>query len=227
MFDYLLFLLLNLTIIIILMNQIKYIWIIPVLYILLAIINNYFYNKRYVTTPLWEKNQLIDYVTEGDIIFTNYEYIPYTKTLVPGRFFNGGLAHAGIIIVEQNEKYIVHSVPDKLYEYQKKDILLKHKFDLFQRWETIKQPLSEFIANSKKISVYTIYRCPTKNKIKINYKPKPVLFNAFYYCTLIVGDTLVDHNYIKPSTSLLFRHVSDDLVQELLQNNYKPITLRC
>lgn len=227
MFEYLLFLMINISIIIILTNQIMYLCIIPVLFILVGTIIIYFYNRRYLSTPVWNKNQVIDYVSEGDIVFSNYAEVSFTKCIIPGRFFNGGLAHAGIIIVENGKKYIVHSVPDKLYKYNKKDILIKHTtYDLFQNWETIKQPLIEFIS-SHQMSVYTIYRCPTKNKIKINYKPRPVFCNSFYYCTLIVGDTLVDYNYITPSKSLLFRHVPDELVRSLLENNYKPITCRC
>ena len=228
MLNYLLFLILNLIIIMVLTKKIKYIWIIIILFITIAITNVVLYNNRYSNIPSWKKRELMDYVKEGDVIFSNYSKLPLTTCLIPARFFNGGLSHTGIVVEENNEKFILHSIPDKLYKYNKKYVIPKqHNYDLFQNWEIVKQPLSEFMFRCKEKSVYTIYRSPTKNKINLSLiQYQPLLFNTFFYCSILIGDTLINHNYIKPSRTY-FRHTSDELVQDLLEQDYYPISCRC
>jgi len=226
MLNYLVFIILNLIIIMLLTKTIKYIWIVLLLFVIIGIINIVFYNYRYTNIPLWKKCELIEYFMEGDIIFTNYATLPIKSWWAPATFFNGGLNHPGLIVEENNEKFIVHGIPDKIFKYDKKHVISKLDYDLFQNWEIVKQPLSEFIYNFKEKSVCTVYRSPTKNKIDLSLiEYKPLLFNTFFYCTILVGDILINHNYIKPSKTY-FRHTSDDLVQNLLEQDYTQISCR-
>lgn len=211
----------------VLTNTIKYSWIIIILYMIIGIMNVSFYNNRYTNIPLWKKSNLIEYLKEGDIIFQCYSRLPLTLStcVKPALLCNGGLSHVAIVLEENKKKFLLHCVPNKMFKYKKKDIIPKPDYNfLITDWEIIKQPLSDFINSSS--SVYTIYRSPTKNKINIEMLQfKPILFNTVFYCSIMIGDILVDHNYIKPST-FFARHIPDKLIENLLEHGYYPTTCR-
>lgn len=190
---------------------------------------NFYKNNQSI--PIYTKEELYKELKHGDIVsnvYINHKYPYYLK------YFNFFMAHLLLVIEENNEKYVI----DTTNEYtNEKNIIIKKEVDNIvtnskKIWYIKKTPLLEYLSNDiiKKQSII-IFRNPA---IKLsldssNFDFTPTIDIPFfnlktYYCTVLVGDILVKNKIISPSTKL-FRHQTNDIIDQLQEKGYECFTL--
>ena len=125
-----------------------------------------------------------------------------------------------IILEENNEKYVLECLGDILN--QKNIVYSENSANGI--WHIIKTPLMEYLSTCE-TEVMRVFRNSIKLDISI---PKRSVVDLkivkLTYCTLLIGDILVDNNVI-PRSNKLFRHKTDDIISQLQKNGYESFLL--
>ncbi len=146
---------------------------------------------------------------EGDIVFTK-DYNSFGTLDKITQYFNKGVAHASVVVIENGVKYFINSVPDA---NQPKNYILKKYTYMGSKWLIIKEPLLDFILKYK--CIYQIYRHKKPNIIqyKNNFTPT--------YCSQVIGNILYKTNMIKNSSYIIAPYTPENLIELLIQRGYK------
>lgn len=196
------------------------------IYILLKYILICQFNKIAKRSTRINYKELYNMVHHGDIINITWYSSPVSLL---SHHFNYGIAHCGLIIIKNNKKFILHSHP-KNYPILNKDTIIDTKKDGFgDTWVFVIEPLLDFLQTNSH-TLYHIYKPPSNVKpllIKQHHKKiNPILNGFIYYCTIPIGDILMDNGII-PKSSKYARYRTDELLDLLEQKNYTITSVHC
>lgn len=165
-------------------------------------------SQHYTYPKLSSIYEIYQQFDEGDIVFSK-DYAVSDQII---QYFNDGMAHSGLVIIENGVKYLIHSNPHTNYT---KDVILKTYYFFNSTWTLVKEPLLDYILKYKLI--YHIYRPKIPTPINL----AKVFPNKFTYCTQIIGDILFNAKLIEKSSHSLTPYVPEDLIQLLKKSGYK------
>jgi len=176
--------------------------------------------------------ELYEYLQDNDIvmigsyyhmlknIYTNKIYLNFFK------FFNHGISHMCIIKEINHIKYLYHVIPKSYYiSIHKKNIIKTFKPNRKDKWFIMKEPLIEVLLKNK-TSIYQIFRHQLNKQITINIDKNHYKNNSIYYCTIFIGELLVN-NKIIDNTDTYFKHTPDEIIDSLYKSGYKSNYIVC
>jgi len=196
--------------------------------ILLIILKSHFKERvsfylNNTAIPRYTKDQLYHELRHGDIINnSDFDSCKYKKIFSIWYYINYGIAHMMIILEENNEKYVLECIPESLLMNDKNIVYSENSIEC--NWYIVKTPLMEYLSTCE-TQVMRVFRNSVKLDISI---PKRSFVDLkivkITYCTLLIGDILVNNNII-PRSIKLFRHKTDDIISQLQKNGYESFLL--